>query len=90
MVGVAAVFDYYFHHGKFLSAFVGTGLGLAQRNTISSDIDNSIGICPSYGPVISPRIGVELWNHVRFSIEARITQRDYNIAAFRIGYSFGK
>lgn len=90
MAGIAAVCDYNFLKGGTVSFFAGTGIGIAQRRTIRSGIDNGIGICPEYGPVISPRVGIELWNHLRITAEARFTQRDYNVFAFRIGYAFGK
>lgn len=90
MAGIAAVVDYNTQRHGPASFFAGAGVGLVQRNTIRSGIDNGIGICPTYAPVVSPRVGVELWNHLRLTAEARITQRDYNVLAFRIGYSFGK
>ena len=90
MAGIAAVCDYYFLQGEAVSSFVGSGIGLVQRHTIMSGIDNGIGVCSEYGPVISPRVGIELWNHLRITAEARFTQRDYNVFAFRIGYVFGK
>lgn len=89
MAGIAAVCDYNLFQDKPVSFFIGTGIGVSQRHTIRSGIDTNIGICSEYGPIVSPRIGVELWKHLRVSAEARLTQRDYNVIAFRIGYSFG-
>ena len=89
MAGIAAVCDYHLFQDQPVSLFIGTGIGVSQRHTIRSGIDTNIGICSEYGPVVSPRIGMELWKHVRISAEARITQRDYNVIAFRIGYAIG-
>lgn len=90
MAGVAAVCDYNLLMSQNASLFFGTGVGLAQRHTVRSGIDKGIGICPEYGILLSPRVGVDLWHHLRFTFEARFTQRDYNVVAFRIGYAFGK
>ena len=90
IAGITAVCNYQFFQGQPISFFIGTGIGVAQRRTIISGIDKNIGICPAYGLVVSPRIGVELSEHFRVSLETCITQRDYNVAAFRVGYAFGR
>lgn len=90
MVGVAAVCDYNLLLGKSATLFFGTGVGLSQRHTVSSGIEKGIGICAEYGPVVAPRAGVQLCKHMRITVEARFTQRDYNLLAFRLGYTFGK
>lgn len=89
MVSLTAICDWNFRQGCNVAFFTGVGLGLAQRETIQAGIDKSIGICPSYGLVAAPRIGIELWNHFRFTLETRITQRDYNVIAFRLGIPIG-
>jgi hypothetical protein len=89
MAGAAAVCEYGFMRGNPVSFYIGTGLGIAQRETIQSGFDNGIGICSTYGPVVSPRVGMELWNHLRLSLEGRFSQRDFNVVAFRLGFAFG-
>ena len=81
--------DYNFMEGSKVSPFIGIELGYAQRHTISSSFDDNIGNCSNNGFVVSPRIGVEVWNHVRLTLDARITQRDYNVVCFGLGYAFG-
>jgi len=88
-VSLSATCDYYLRRGKVTAFFVGTGLGVAHRNTVRSAAAPGIGICPLHGPVASPRIGMELWGHVRLTIEARLTQKHYNTVAFRIGVPIG-
>lgn len=89
MVSLTAICDWNFRQGDNVAFFTGVGLGLAQRETIQPGIDRGIGICPTYGLVAAPRIGIELWNHFRFTLETRITQRDYNVVAFRLGIPLG-
>ena len=83
--------DYYFNRGGKVSPFVGVGVGLAQRVTTISDseyVSAPMRLNPA-GGVLTPRIGVEFWNHLRLTIDARLTHRDYNTVEFRIGYAFG-
>lgn len=89
MTSLAAVCDWNFRQGRTVALFTGIGTGIAQRETIKSGIDNGIGMCPTLGMYAAPRIGVELWNHLRLTIEAKFTQRDYNVVAFRLGVPIG-
>lgn len=89
LASVAAICDWNFRQGENVAFFAGVGIGLAQRETIQAGIDKSIGICPTYGLVAAPRVGIELWNHFRVTLEARFSQRDYNVIAFRIGVPIG-
>ena len=83
--------DYYFNRGGKVSPFVGVGVGLAQRVTTISDseyVSAPMRLNPA-GGVLTPRIGVEFWNHLRLTLDARIAGRDYSTVEFRIGYAFG-
>lgn len=83
--------DYYFNRGGKVSPFVGAGVGLAMRESVISDSGYDYAGMRGYpfGGVFTPRIGVELWNHLRVTVDARLTHRDYNVIGFRIGYAFG-
>lgn len=89
MASLSVVCDWNFRQSRNFSYFVGLGIGGCQRESMKTGIDNSIGICPSYGIIAAPRFGIEVWNHLRLTLEARFTQRDYNLIAFRLGVPIG-
>lgn len=69
--------------------FFGLGLGISDREYSHPE--------PSYMPLDRPemsgvaiaRIGVELFRHVRLTLDGRISNRDYSALCFRLGYAFG-
>jgi hypothetical protein len=76
-VALNTVFDYNFNEIKgFLLPFVGSGIGLANLNE-SSEL------------YISPRIGVEVWNRVRFSFGYNYTARSYDGFVVKLGFVVG-
>jgi hypothetical protein len=76
-VALNTVFDYNFNEIKgFLLPFAGSGIGLANLNE-SSEL------------YISPRIGVELWNRLRFSFGYNWTVRSYDGFVVKLGFVVG-
>jgi hypothetical protein len=76
-VALNTVFDYNFSEIKgFLLPFAGSGIGLASLNESSK-------------LYISPRIGVEVWNRLRFSFGYNITNRLYSGFVVKLGFVAG-
>lgn len=76
--------DYNYHRGYKVSPFIGMGVGLASCNNIKG----------SYGEegtslLFTPRVGMELFNHLRLTFDARIGRKGYNTVGLSIGYVFG-
>lgn len=80
--------DYIFNQGEAVSWFVGIGAGPAQR-LVTSPFFGEYEDVPVTGALVSPRIGVELWNQLRFTLCARITSRAFNVIEAGIGYAIG-
>jgi hypothetical protein len=80
-IAQGTVVDYNFNEIKgFLLPFVGSGIGLASV----SDNDDA-----SARPYISPRIGVEVWNRLRFSFGYNLTHYEYSGFIIKLGFVFG-
>lgn len=81
-----AVADYNFLRGHKVSPFVGLGLGAGDRDISGwgeSMADEGGTFC------VTPRAGVELFRHLRLTLDARIASKYYNTVGFSIGYVFG-
>lgn len=65
-------------------AFVGTGLGVAQR----ASFDPALSLDDVLGPCVNPRFGVVLWDRMKVSLEGRFTHGYYSTVGMRIGYCF--
>lgn len=78
--------DYNFKQGRKVNPFIGTGIGLGMNNALNDLLYevNEGGTC-----VFVPRIGVELFRHLRLSLSSHISQKGYNNICFSIGYAFG-
>ncbi|MDR1182392.1 MAG: hypothetical protein LBL13_10495 [Bacteroidales bacterium] len=76
-IALNTVFDYNFNEIKgFLLPFAGFGIGLANLNE-SSEL------------YISPRIGVEVWNRLRFSFGYNFTAYSYSGFVVKLGFVVG-
>lgn len=50
----------------------------------------SISMAPNkWSPYFSPRIGVEVWNRLRFTISLNISNKESNFVGINLGYTFG-
>ena len=89
--------DYNFRMNKS-SFFIGLGAGLAKfsnaspaenfykdNKLISRDFvgNNKYSVC------ILPRIGIKLFNHLRFSIDYKIEEKASSNVAFNVGFTIG-
>jgi hypothetical protein len=76
-IALNTVFDYNFNEIKgFLLPFIGSGIGLADLNRLSV-------------LYISPRIGIEAWNRIRFSFGYNLTNRSYSGFVVKLGFVVG-
>ena len=86
-VALSAVADYNFNRGSMVSPFVGAGISLLSFFDV---VEGSYGEESSgFVGCFTPRVGVELWRHVRFTLEYRICREGYSTAGLSIGYVFG-
>ena len=83
-----SVCDYDFLLGEKVSPLVGIGIGfnsydIVQGNYPNDNTDKTLGVG------LMPRIGVELFRHVRFTLNAHIGKCNYNTIGLSVGYAFG-
>lgn len=83
-----SVCDYNFLLGEKVSPFVGIGLGMNGYDIVQGyypgdKTDNTMGVG------LMPRVGVELFRHVRVTLNAHIGKRNYNTIGLSVGYAFG-
>jgi hypothetical protein len=82
----------YNYRWKRVALFGGLGVGLSAMNhTVSWDapttLDHDTYFVNSF--ILNPRIGVELFNHVRFTLEYKLMRREYSFFGLSIGGVFG-
>lgn len=79
--------DYNFGQGRNVNPFVGIGLGLGVHDALldvvdgTNDCNNTVEF--------SPRIGVELWRHLRLTLSGNIACKYYNGVALTVGCVLG-
>ena len=83
-----SVCDYNFLLGEKVSPFVGIGLGLNSYDIVLGNYpddktDHTMGVG------LMPRVGVELFRHVRVTLNAHIGKAKYNTIGLSVGYAFG-
>lgn len=96
-VNIMAVADYNFRRGKNLSIFAGVGLGLGILDiTAPLSFDNTQMNWSGYITgdraerlAFMPRIGVELWNHLRVTLALTTQEKANNQYTLNIGVVFG-
>lgn len=76
--------DYNFNRGNQAALFVGLGLGEVQCNIIQGNKGDE-----GMSFMVVPRVGVELWNHLRLTADLRLARKGYNTIGISIGYAFG-
>lgn len=76
--------DYWMRRQGTVIPYLGIGVGMAQRMSFYGDFvpDRIIGLA------VNPRAGIQIWNRMRVTLEARLTHKLYNVAALRVGYCF--
>lgn len=88
IASLGAFADWNFGRGSSVAPFVGVGLSFNQYDMVSGSYNDDEGDGTS-GPGINPRVGVELFRHLRLTLTARIGRNIYNQGSLTIGYAFG-
>lgn len=85
-ISLSALADYNLGQGKNVNPFFGLGLGIGS---LDYSIDDSYMDDSKLAAVVTPRIGVELFRHLRLTATATITRNDYSNIGISVGYVFG-
>jgi len=83
--------DYNFRQWKRVSLFGGLGLGCAHViNQRQGETGFGIGntVRDNFFAV-TPRIGAELFNHIRLTVDYKIISKDYSCLGINLGFAFG-
>lgn len=84
-VNIIAVGDYNFMQGEKINPYAGVGVGLSINEAINEVIYDDSGA--SF--VFRPRVGLELFHHLRISFFGTFNKRGYCNAGFVIGGVIG-
>ncbi len=91
--GLMATFvDYNYRRWKRVALFGGIGVGFAAVNHDISWVESgriTSALVYDRSFVLNPRIGVELFNHLRFTLEYKLMKREYSFFGLSIGGVFG-
>lgn len=79
--------DYNFRQGGKVNPFVGMGVGLGLHNAVEDVTDDPNDRTATV--MIAPRVGVELWRHLRLTLTANLSCKYYNNLSLTIGYVIG-
>ena len=76
---------YNLRQGHKMNPFVGIGVGVGVHDIVGDDV------FPSHGAsgFFSPRIGIEMFHHIRFSLATNLSRKGYNNLALSIGIVLG-
>lgn len=84
-ITIMAVGDYNFKQGSKFNPYMGIGVGLSLYDAVNEVLYKSSGV--SY--VIRPRIGIELFRHLRIGVFSTITKTGYSNLGVSIGGVIG-
>lgn len=79
--------DYNFGQGRAVNPFVGLGLGVGSHLAILDELDDTNDGRTT--AMIMPRVGVELWRHLRLTLAANLSCKYYHNATLTVGYVIG-
>lgn len=84
IASVSLFSDYNFMRGSKIFPFIGVGIGYASCDVVQG----------SYGDdakkvLVTPRLGVELFRHLRLTCYSRLCMKGYNNFGVSVGYAFG-
>jgi len=85
-INLSVLGDYNFRQGRDINPFVGVGLGLGIQHRGEDAVYEHEG---HSAMTLTPRVGVELFRHIRVTCTATITKSDYSNIGFTLGYVFG-
>lgn len=77
--------DYNFGQGKKVNPYVGLGIGLSINEPVTDVLYDYKGV----NFAVRPRVGVELFRHLRVGLHCIVNRRGYNAAAISIGAVIG-
>lgn len=79
--------DWNFRQCRRVNPFAGIGVGIGLRDVLCggeySDGDGTLV------PVLQPRIGVELFHHLRFTLSSTLSGRGYSNVCLSVGFVIG-
>jgi len=83
--------SYNFARGKDLSLFIGIGAGIPITNILFlvHNYYYNTDLGPYLNMAFSPRIGIEMYNHFRISMDIRLLDKENSAIALRAGIVFG-
>jgi hypothetical protein len=84
IASISVTSDYYFNRGAKVSQFAGLGLGIAQCEVV----EGPYGVDGTHF-LFTPRVGVEMFHHLRLTLDARIAKKGYSTIGLSIGYALG-
>lgn len=79
--------DYNFRQGGTINPFVGLGFGIGVHDAIMDVVDDTKDGINTLAFV--PRLGVELWRHLRVTFAATLSTKYYNNFSINVGYAIG-
>lgn len=79
--------DYNFRQGDKVNPFVGMGWGLALHDALIDVIDETND--RNTTAMIIPRVGVELWRHLRLTLAANLSCKYFNNMSLTVGFVIG-
>lgn len=85
-INLSVLGDYNFRQGRNINPFVGVGLGLGIQHRGEDAVYEHEG---HSAMTLTPRVGVELFRHIRVTCTATITKSDYSNIGLTLGYVFG-
>lgn len=86
-ISFLAVGDYNFRQGRKVNPYVGAGIGVGSCEPIN-DVEYDAGAKAAF--VFRPRVGVELFRHLRVGVHATVVTRSgYSNIGFTIGGVIG-
>ncbi|MCM1501769.1 MAG: hypothetical protein NC115_03775 [Bacteroidales bacterium] len=92
--GSLCAFLDYNYRWKRVALFAGLGAGIASIDYSYPYVDEQTGSTWTASAlssqfVLAPRAGIELFNHLRLTVECRLITRYFSCAALNIGFAFG-
>lgn len=87
-VSTSVTFDYNWFRGRNVTPFVGASLGTSYRLMTAPYTGEDYWGTNDVGGELAIRGGFLFFHHLRTTLECRITNKRYNVFAFRIGYAF--
>lgn len=84
-LALALTGDYNFRQGTKINPFIGTAIGVAFNDVVGDKYFPSKGT----SMLFSPRVGVELFYHLRISAQFNICRKGYNNFSLALGLTLG-